>query len=65
MNVNLINAYMAKNNMSKEQLAKQCGMSLSTLYNILKNKHNTGMKYIVKMAQVMNVSVDALLKEKR
>lgn len=51
--------------MSKEQLAKQCGMSLSTLYNILKNKHNTGMKYIVKMAQVMNVSVDALLKEKR
>lgn len=63
MNTKLINVYMAKNEVTKEQLAKACNMSLSTLYNILKNKHNTGMKYIIKLASVMNVSVDSLLTE--
>ncbi len=61
VNVNLIKRFMELKNLSKLEFATGCGFSLSTLYNILKNKLNFRISNIASMAKFMNVDVNALI----
>lgn len=61
VNVNLIKKVMELKNLSKHEFATGCGFSLSTLYNVLKNKHNFRISNIASMAKFMDVDVNALI----
>lgn len=52
-----------KRGLTQTELARRCGVPHATIWNIENGKRNPGFKVLPKIAEVLNVSIDELLKE--
>lgn len=64
MTVNKIAAYRKSLGLSQRELAKRTGLSPYTIVKAEKNIYNANFSTLVKIAKVLNVSVDNLTEEK-
>lgn len=58
---NAIEAERARNSLTKEELAKEIGVSNKTYYNWLSGVSPIPSTALIKMANMFNVSIDYLL----
>ncbi|MBE7075096.1 MAG: helix-turn-helix transcriptional regulator [Clostridiales bacterium] len=65
VNINKINKFIKDNKLTKTQFCKQCGISKSTLYVILKEKGNFFLTSLYKIAIGMNCHLVDLVKAKK
>lgn len=60
LKIELIKIYMKNNNLSYTKFAKQCNISVCTLKAILTDGANFNMKYLLRIAKIMNIKIDKL-----
>ncbi len=65
VNTELIKTYLAKNNITRNQFAKLCHMSILTLNRILDGKPNYKLESLLKISETMNVETKTLFTKKR
>lgn len=65
INTGLIRTYLAKNNISQNQFAKRCHMSVTTLKRILNGKPNYRLENLLKISETMNIETKTLFIKKR
>ncbi len=57
INVGLISEYMSKNNLTKKEFCKKCGISLYLLNKIFNQQENANIVALFKIARIMNLPI--------
>ncbi len=64
INVKLINDYITANNLTKKQFANLCHISVYMLCKILNGYENFDIKYLFRIAKVLNVHIHEMFTKK-
>ena len=63
VNIGYIFEYMSKNNLSKNQFCKLCGIGTTTFDRIVRGE-NFGIKSLLKIMKVIEIDIDYLFNKK-
>ncbi len=61
MNTQYIDYYLQKNNLSKKDFAKKCGITLNELNEIYKQSSNINLSVVIQVVQTLKIKSDTFL----
>lgn len=64
VNTNLVKDYIAKNNLTTEQMSKLCDMSARTFSSVINNRRPVDAKLMLKLSLALHLPINQILIEK-